>query len=187
MAIHKSRSEFPMANGAPSGSEAAPPDEVLSRTAVRISTLRAVPPIMTAWYLLYTKSQQEETARINLERQGYECYLPLMHVEKIRRRKIEIVTEPMFPRYLFIRLGSDDQGVSWSPIRSTVGVSQLVRFGNQAAEVDDELVELLHSKEHACSKKDLFTRGDSVVVAEGLFAGVEAIFQTTDSKYRSLI
>ena len=66
-----------------------------------------------------------------------------MRIERIRRRKAEIATELKFPRYLFIRLDSSDQGKSWSPIRSTFGVSQLVHFGAKAAKVDDALVELL--------------------------------------------
>jgi hypothetical protein len=81
------------------------------------------------WYLVHTKPRQEEIALANLERQGYECYLPQMRIERVRRRKAEVTTEPMFPRYLFIRLDSSDQGKSWSPIRSTLGVSQLVHFG----------------------------------------------------------
>jgi hypothetical protein len=95
----------------------------------------------TAWYLVHTKPRQEEVALANLERQGYECYLPQMRIERIRRRKAEVATEPMFPRYLFIRLDSSDQGKSRSPIRSTLGVSQLVHFGARAAKVDDALVD----------------------------------------------
>jgi len=110
-----------------------------------------------------------------------------MHIEKIRRRKVETVAEPMFPRYLFIRLDRSGQSVSWSPIRSTIGVSQLVYFGSNAAEVDNELVKLLRSKELAGPRKDLFKHGDSVVITEGPFAGIEAIFQTANGKYRSMI
>ena len=83
----------------------------------------------TAWYLIHTKPRQEHIALTNLERQGYTCYLPLLRVEKIRRRKAEVVSEPMFARYLFVRLSTSDNAPSWAPIRSTLGVSQLVRFG----------------------------------------------------------
>jgi len=139
------------------------------------------------WYLVHTKPRQEEIALANLERQGYECYLPQMRIERIRRRKAEVATEPMFPRYLFIRLDSSDQGKSWSPIRSTLGVSQLVHFGARAAKVDDNLVDLLRQRERALPTEAMFHSGDSVVIADGPFAGIEAIYQTADAERRAFI
>jgi transcriptional antiterminator RfaH len=154
----------------------------------------ATPPALTVitsqtttWYLVHTKPRQEDVALANLQRQGYECYLPQMCIERIRRRKAEIATEPMFPRYLFIRLDSSDQGKSWSPIRSTLGVSQLVHFGARPAKVDDALVELLRQREQAMPLDAMFHRGDSVVIADGPFAGIEAIYQTADSDRRAFI
>jgi transcriptional antiterminator RfaH len=140
-----------------------------------------------SWYLVHTKSRQEEIALANLERQGYECYLPQMRIERVRRRKAEVATEPMFPRYLFIRLDSSDQGKSWSPIRSTLGVSQLVHFGARAAKVDDTLVELLRQRERTLPTEAMFHSGDSVVIADGPFAGIEAIYQTADAERRAFI
>jgi len=141
----------------------------------------------TGWYLVHTKPRQEEIALTNLERQGYECYLPQMRIERVRRRKAEVATEPMFPRYLFIRLDSSDQGKSWSPIRSTLGVSQLVHFGARAAKVDNTLVDLLRQRERALPTEAMFHSGDSVVVTHGPFAGIEAIYQTTDAERRAFI
>jgi len=141
----------------------------------------------TAWYLVHTKPRQEDVALTNLQRQGYECYLPQMRIERIRRRKAEIATEPMFPRYLFIRLDSSDQGKSWSPIRSTLGVSQLVHFGARAAKVDDALVALLRQREQAMPLDAMFHNGDSVIITDGPFAGIEAIYQTADADRRAFI
>jgi transcriptional antiterminator RfaH len=93
----------------------------------------------------------------------------------------------MFPRYLFIRLDSSGSGQSWSPIRSTLGVSQLVRFGGQPAVVDSKLIELLRSKEQVRQPEQLFKAGEKVVVADGPFVGFEAIFQTVDAESRSMI
>jgi len=150
-------------------------------------TLTVITSPTTAWYLVHTKPRQEDVALANLERQGYECYLPKMRIERIRRRKAEVTTEPMFPRYLFIRLDSSDQGKSWSPIRSTVGVSQLVHFGARAAKVDDALVDLLRQREQALPAEALFTSGDSVVITDGPFAGIDAIYQTADAERRAFI
>jgi transcriptional antiterminator RfaH len=149
--------------------------------------LTVITSATTAWYLVHTKPRQEDVALANLQRQGYECYLPQMRIERIRRRKAEIATEPMFPRYLFIRLDSSDQGKSWSPIRSTLGVSQLVHFGARAAKVDDALVELLRQREQAMPLNAMFHSGDSVVITDGPFAGIEAIYQTADAERRAFI
>lgn len=124
---------------------------------------------------------------LNLERQGFQCYLPKLRIEKIRRRKAEVVTEPMFPRYLFVRLDLSGQGKSWSPIRSTLGVSQLVHFGTRAAKVDDQLVDLLRSREQARPTEARFQEGDAVVITDGPFAGIEAIYQTADAERRAMI
>jgi transcriptional antiterminator RfaH len=142
---------------------------------------------VSSWYLVHTKPRQEVVALNNLVRQGYHCYLPTLHVEKIRRRKIEVVVEPLFQRYLFIRLNDSGSGKSWSPIRSTVGVSQLVRFGNTTSKVSDDLVQLLHDRESGKCVQKLFQHGDAVEIMEGAFAGVSAIFQTQDAERRSII
>ena len=106
-------------------------------------------------------------ALTQLARQGYESYLPLFAAEKLVRRKSTVVQEPMFARYLFVRLDTTGQGQSWSPIRSTVGVSELVCFGSRPARVDDALIATLRERE-ATQQADpitLFAHGDDVVPA----------------------
>ena len=145
------------------------------------------PDLATAWHLIYTKAQQEDIALMNLERQGYTCYLPKLRIEKIRRRKAIIVIEPTFPRYLFVRLDLSSQGKSWSPIRSTIGVQQLIYFGNRAASVDDALIDCLRRHEAERSIENMFKPGETVVITDGPFSGIEAIFQTTDAERRAMI
>ncbi len=139
------------------------------------------------WYLIHTKPRQEQVALINLERQGYECYLPAIQVRRVRRRKLEIVTEALFARYLFIRLDRSGSGLSWSPIRSTLGVSRLVKFGETPLPVDDALIELLRNREAAQQVSALFDPGDIVIITEGPFAGLEAIYRTQDAEQRATI
>lgn len=141
----------------------------------------------TAWHLIHTKPRQEEIALSNLERQGYECYLPKMRIERVLRCKAKAAVEPMFPRYLFIRLDSSDKGKSWSPIRSTLGVSQLVHFGTCAAKVDDAIVALLRQRELIIPVDTMFHNGETVIITDGPFAGIEAIYQILDAKQRAFI
>ena len=178
----------PSPEPSPQPTAAAPPklSVISSDEATPLSTESSAPSTLS-WYLVHTKPRQEDVALANLERQGHECYLPQMRIERIRRRKAEVATEPMFPRYLFIRLDSSDQGKSWSPIRSTLGVSQLVHFGARAAKVDDTLVDLLRQRERALPTEAMFHSGESVVIADGPFAGIEAIYQTADAERRAFI
>ena len=116
-------------------------------------------PSTLAWYLIHTKPRQEALALTNLSRQGFECYMPMLRLEKIRQRKTALVAEAMFPRYLFIRLDTSGSGQSWSPIRSTLGVNQLVRFGGQPAKVDGQLIDLIRSREQGTQAQALFSAG----------------------------
>jgi transcriptional antiterminator RfaH len=140
-----------------------------------------------AWYLVHTKPRQESAAFTNLQNQGYDCYLPKIRIERIRRHLAAVTIEPMFPRYLFIRLHTGEHAKSWSPIRSTPGVSRLVRFGDRPAKVDDRLIELLQWREQSRPVEVLFRRGDRVVITDGSFAGIEAIYQAPSAEHRALI
>lgn len=167
--------------------EPATPQPMSNRLIAPAFSTQSCAPSTLAWHLIHTKPRQEALALTNLSRQGFECYMPMLRLQKIRQRKTAIVAEPMFPRYLFIRLDTSGTGQSWSPIRSTLGVNQLVRFGGQPAKVDGQLIDLIRSREQGTQAQALFSAGDNVTVADGPFAGLEAIYQNTDAESRSMI
>ena len=141
------------------------------------------------WYLVHTKPRQEKCALDNLHRQGYQCYLPTIPAEKLRQGLITIAYEPLFPRYLFIRLGRGDSAKSWAPIRSTKGVSRLVSFGIEPARMDDGLIELLRMQEALVQAEPvrLFKRGERVRLTKEPFAGIECIYQMADGESRAMV
>jgi len=141
------------------------------------------------WFLIHTKPRQEACALENLERQGFTCYLPMLLAEKVRQGKLVAQHEPLFPRYLFIQLGQGAQSQSWSPIRSTRGVSRLVSFGNEAAKVPSELVECLQLRgiERESTIKPAFNPGDEVKILEGPFAGLNAVYEMKDGEGRVMV
>ncbi|GHU11566.1 transcription antitermination protein RfaH [Betaproteobacteria bacterium] len=141
------------------------------------------------WYLIHSKPRQEKCALENLERQGYACYLPMLATEKLRQRILTIGEEPLFPRYLFIQLGSGLLAKSWSPIRSTKGVSHLVRFGNNPARVEAALIDALRARESALKDqpKQRFAAGERICLTEGAFAGIEGIYQMSDGESRVMV
>ena len=90
------------------------------------------------WYVVYAKPRSEDVALDNLKRQGFDVYLPkIEQVRRIRKKATKVVV-PLFPRYLFIRLDLGRQNIS--PIRSTRGVCQLVRFSNNPVAIPDEFI-----------------------------------------------
>ncbi len=124
---------------------------------------------------------------LHLQRQGYTCYLPRLKVEKIRQRKLQMVVEPMFARYIFIQLDSSASAKSWAPIRSTIGVSSMVYFGNRPATINSELISELQLREENTPQQIFFNAGDRVQIKHGAFAGLEAIYQLKDAEQRSLV
>lgn len=120
----------------------------------------------------------------NLQRQGFEAWLPMLTLEKVLRGKLAHVTEPMFSRYLFIRL--DTEQTNWSPIRSTLGVSRLVSFGNRPAVVSDDLIQALQMVPQRAPER-LFQPGQTIKIVSGPLKGIEGIFQQADGEYRAMV
>ena len=141
------------------------------------------------WHLVHTKPKQEKCALQNLQQQGYQCYLPIFPIEKLRQGVLSVADEPLFPRYLFIRLGQGSSAKSWSPIRSTKGVNRLVSFGVELAKIDDSLINLIKAQEAAAQNEPerLFTPGERVRLTKGAFAGIEGIYQMDDGERRAMV
>lgn len=141
------------------------------------------------WFLVHTKPRQEKCALENLRHQGYQCYLPTIPSERLCHGSLAVSDEPLFPRYLFIRLGQGDSAKSWAPIRSTRGVSRLVCFGNEPARVGDGLVESLRIQEASVQSEPerLFKPGERVRLTEAPFAGIEGVFQIADGERRVMV
>ncbi len=139
-----------------------------------------------SWYLVYTKPRSEQTAQENLARQGYITYLPKVSNLQRRKRKYTKTLEAFFPRYLFIYL--DTESDNWAPIRSTLGVVRMIRFGGIPAIVPDELIAQLkqNEDENGLQHTDAETlkAGDTVAILDGPFAGLEGIFLQQRSSQR---
>lgn len=141
------------------------------------------------WYVIHTKPRQEKRALSNLEEQGYECYLPFLKTEKVGVGLLREVEEPLFPRYLFIKLDTSLSAKSWGPIRSTKGVSSLVSFGNQPTKVNPILIDTLRSEEatRMSQTERMFEDGEHLTITKGPFAGLEAIYRMKDSDHRVMV
>ena len=136
------------------------------------------------WFLIQSKPRNEARALENLLRQGYETYLPLIEVERLQRGKLLRKLEPLFPRYLFLNLAA---GVdNWGPIRSTLGVAGMVRFGQTYAAVPDPVIEAIRARTQEI-RETLFAAGDTVKVVSGPLVGLEGVFEIADGEQRSFV
>ena len=140
------------------------------------------------WFVVHTKPRQELRALQNLQNQGYACFLPRIRLEKIKNHRLSVIDEPLFPRYLFVRFDAGAGALSWGPIRSTLGVSSLVRFGLGPARVDDALLALLRQKNAVDAEpKPLFTPGEQLAIHDGPFVGLHAVYQMADGEQRAMV
>ncbi|WP_116475692.1 transcription/translation regulatory transformer protein RfaH [Zobellella maritima] len=144
---------------------------------------------MEKWYLAHCRPREEERAQQHLSNQDIEAYYPHVEVEKLVRGKRVKRIEALFPGYIFLRA---DLGVtSAATIRSTRGIRSLVRFGAYPCEVPGQLVyELMaraDSDELRGLMSDLPKTGDKVVINQGPFTGLEAIYQEPDGEQRAIL
>jgi transcriptional antiterminator RfaH len=141
----------------------------------------------SGWYVVYARPRQEARAMENLSNQGFNCFLPAIHVERLRGGPRAMISEPLFPRYLFVYLEAGRS--NWSAIRSTRGVSHLVQFGGVAARIPSALIDAL--TEQPALNKALFDAGDQLKVIDGPFVGFEAevlrLYEAPDGEARVMV
>lgn len=121
---------------------------------------------------------QEQTAFDNLARQGYSVYLPRIRLLKRIRGRQLLRQEPLFPRYLFLQPGSATHSIA--PVRSSIGVSALVRFGQEPAVMLPQALEGIRAFETQRNEAPYeqispFKPGTRVSVVAGPLNGLEGL------------
>jgi len=138
------------------------------------------------WFLIYTRPNQEEIAKINLENQGFETYLPIIDYSDNKKKNKS--SEVLFPRYLFVQF--DKRQSNLGSIKSTKGVSHTVMFGESMALVKNEIIIWIKNKlnEHQYLNNemndDALKENDIVIINEGILKGSEATFLSMNSQNR---
>jgi len=92
----------------------------------------------------------------------------------------------MFPRYVFVQL--DEVNDNWHRIRSTRGVVQLVHCHERLLPIDDRIIEGIRHRltvDQPCVP--YLKVGERVVITDGPFSDVEAIFCANDGKERVVL
>ena len=129
-----------------------------------------------AWYCLQAKHKQEHIAAAHLrELRGVAVFCPRIRFRRQTRSGVAWVTEALFPGYLFAHF---DLARMHRVVGYAHGVRSIVRFANRYPTIDESIVDQLREQ---VGEKEIRlidyepSQGDSVKVAEGAFAGLEAV------------
>ena len=131
--------------------------------------------MMPAWYTVRTKPKHEHIAAANLRRHlAMAVFFPKIRLEKLTRRGLVRVVEPLFPCYVFIHCVVEEQV---NEIQHVSGIRRLVQFGNKFPPVADAIIEELQAcfgADDLIAVESRLVPGDEVTVATGAFAGMSA-------------
>ena len=134
------------------------------------------------WFILQFKSNSHHLAAKNLNRQGFETFLPLHETTSRRLSRFINTSKPLFPGYMFIKL--DRAESEWHKINSTYGVSRLITFNSILKSIPIIFVDHLIKRYDLSGKlipiKKL-KKGDHVTLLKGPFAN----FIATVEKYEA--
>ncbi|MES2212655.1 MAG: transcription termination/antitermination NusG family protein [Pseudomonadota bacterium] len=130
------------------------------------------------WYVAYTKPRQEAVAQAQLAQQNYRVYLPKLKTVKQPHDNHGVQFESLFPRYIFFQTSHAEQSIG--PVRSTVGIANIVRFGDTPATMSHGSLLRIYRFEqhqHQSSAESLhpFQPGTRIRATSGPFMGLEGL------------
>ena len=140
---------------------------------------------MKRWFVVLTKPHMEERAVRNLQKQGFETYLPRYRKRVRHARKVQTVLRPLFPNYLFVHLDLDAQ--RWHCINSTFGVASLVPYAQAPSPVPPHVIDAIQQREDSQGAVGLapdgLKRGDKVRIRDGALLDCHGLFdEVSDDK-----
>lgn len=137
------------------------------------------------WFLIQFKPNAHSMAARNLNRQGFETFLPMQEITKRKASRFVNQLRPLFPGYMFVCF--DIATAPWHNINSTMGVSRLVRFDASPNPLPPALMAgLMLRCDHngkLLSPMQL-KHGDDVEVMTGPFANFIATIESIDAEQR---
>ena len=143
------------------------------------------PPNTPSWYIVQFKPNSHKIAVRNLQRQGFETFLPMHEVTRRTAAKFETVIRPLFAGYMFV--ACDPEKAPWIQINSTYGVSRVLSFAEGPKPMPEALIAGLRARCDSVGKVvplENFEAGQSVEMHSGLFANFIATVEQMASDAR---
>jgi transcriptional antiterminator RfaH len=111
------------------------------------------------WYAAQTRATYERVAILNLEDQGFQCFLPMIEKTIRHARKVTPARRALFPGYVFTKI--DLTRDRWRSINGTRGVMRLIMADNRPQPVPEGVVEHMQAQIDA---RGLYTLGDGFTI-----------------------
>jgi len=137
------------------------------------------------WFILQFKSNSYHQAAKNLNRQGFETFLPLHDTTSRKLSRFVSTSKPLFPGYMFIRF--DRAESDWHKINNTYGVSRLITFNSILKSIPTRFINNLKERYDLSGKLlpiKKFKKGDQVKVLTGPFADFIATVEKYEADHR---
>ena len=140
------------------------------------------------WYLLYTRPKHERKVAEHLATQKLDYYLPMFTTVRNSSDRARIVSMPLFPSYVFIRL---EKHFDYFAGLNTDGVLHYVRFGGKVARIADSVVKNLkllveHGGNLEVTSTE-FKKGQILTISEGPLTGLTCEMVQYKRKKRILV
>lgn len=138
------------------------------------------------WYALYTAPRHEKLVVDQINRQGFECFLPLYRSVrrwKDRRKELAMV---LFPGYVFVQMALQNR----LRVLQLPGVVRLVSFNGQPAALPDLEIDSLRthlSNAGMIEPHPYLSVGQRVRVCSGPLRGLEGIILRTKDRCRIVL
>ena len=137
------------------------------------------------WFILQFKPNAHHQANRNLNRQGFDTFLPLHDTTLRKSSRFINTSKTLFPGYMFIKFDRNES--HWHKINNTYGVSRLITFNSILNSISTSFIDNL-MKRYDLSGKLLpikkLKKGDQVKVVEGPFADFIATVETIETEQR---
>ncbi|MBT3180346.1 MAG: UpxY family transcription antiterminator [Candidatus Marinimicrobia bacterium] len=142
--------------------------------------------ILKYWIAVYTKPRHEKTVENELQKKGYEVYLPLLKERRKWSDRKVWVEFPMFRSYIFVKTELKNALF----VLQTIGVVKVIKFGGEVAVVQDssiQAIKLMIEGGYIPEATDYFVKGDPVEVKEGPLKGLIGEITRVDNHDRFLV
>ena len=137
------------------------------------------------WFIAKIKPNSYNLASQNLERQGFETFLPKMEITQRLKNKFILKRVYVFPGYIFLCF--DPQIISWTKVNSTYGVSKILAFNKKPSEISSDLIlelKFRYEINNQSKQKENLEKGDSIKFYAGPFVDLIAKIESVDKNNR---
>jgi len=138
------------------------------------------------WYVIYTKSRQEQAVATALDTMGIEVYCPMITEVRQWSDRKKKVTTPLIKSYVFVKLNESER----DKVFEAPGAVQFLFWLGKPAIVKESEINILKtwlSEDEYSLELSSITPGDELIIAKGSFKGKEAQVVEVGKKRLKLI